>query len=762
MDVNRITLQGGRVLPEASEQAPMFDFGSALRVLKRRSGVIVFVTSLFLGLGFLAAALGVDRYTAGSTVLLEAPSLTPFGGDDLYKATKFDNVTIESQMQVIRSPLLLSQVVEDLNLSEREIFWEPRRGAVKQWILDRKDQVTSFAAETLGPELAGRLGLVPAEDPLSDAELFQAAVRKLRDDIAVTRNGVTSVLGVKATANSAELAADIANAVTQTYVVRRYDMRRASAEEASGWFEARMQELAQQAAQAEAELSAVGTSEPASGGPANTEEVRLQLRNAITGRLSAQSRFDQINLALRSKVPLEVLPQRLATDSFAPLYDAYTATNDVAERQALNAEAMGLMVDLRDDARAALDTAQAQEADARAALSAATGIEPDQSDGGEVSLLESEARIYRQMYETYTTTYLRTKELQTFPTVDASVIAMAEPPEGATGPGGMKLLLVSGLLGLTLGSGIAFAREARDPRLRTRSALSRSVGAPVLGLLPPPEKNVTPNLGPEVSVEAPQVGRVERAQGAVEGTDVLYLVPSHQMAVDALESEMSITLTNPLSIYADTIRRVRVAFDNYFAPNIGKRGSVIGFISEDHGTSRPTAAINYAEMVAVGGQRTLLIDFDWLEAYLSHSITPNAKFGVPDLMFTAGDNFSEELAFWVDERTGLHFVPNRAMSDTDTIGPAVFDSGRLIKLVHELSTKFDLIVIDFPALGSSVNAAALSPVVDGFVCTADWGKSDKKALAKAMATCGVPQEKVVGAIMSGVTEDEIARYEATG
>ena len=157
-------------------------------------------------------------------------------------------------------------------------------------------------------------------------------------------------------------------------------------------------------------------------------------------------------------------------------------------------------------------------------------------------------------------------------------------------------------------------------------------------------------------------------------------LPEHHLAVENLKSTMSMTLLAPLSDYSETVRRIRVAFDNYFAPKNAKRGAVIGFLSDGGTETRSTLAMNYAEMVAVGGQRTLMIDFDWLESFLSRTITPSAAFGLPDLMFS-GENFRPEQVFWLDERTGMFFLPNRSMDKRDTIDPAVFDTARLLKLI---------------------------------------------------------------------------------
>lgn len=785
MNIDRLTINDSAAAHQGYDRSSSFDFRTAFRVLKRRSRTVIAVTVACLGLGVGAALIADKSYESGTSVLLEAPALNPFGREQVYSGPKFDNVTIESQMQVIRSPLLLSQVVETLDLEDRPLFWAPEPGRFGT----RVEELKSNLAEALRPPASARRGapdgvlgtlsafglqmrsmlaerLEPADDAveLSDAERFRNAVEKLRDDVSVSRNGVTSVLAIKASANSPELAAEIANEVAQAYVMQRYDMRRASATTAAGWFETRMEELSQQAAAAEGELSAASGLGNADTGAARSAGTAAAMRDAISARLEAQARFDQTMLATRSNNPLGVLPASSASPAFAELSKAYSTTTDPDERADMNQQAKALLPGLLATAQTSLDEAIAAEKAARDQMDASAVARSEaQSDIGR---LESEARIYREMYETYTTTYLRTKEQQTFPVVDATVLGVAQPPEAASGRSGSQLLFISGLLGLTLGSGLAFLRESADATLRTRAALSRAVGGPVLGLLPPLDEPGTlgtaakPLTLPEISILRPRVDDLTAL--AAEGNAAnLVPLPKHRLELETIPGQMSMTLTHPLSRYSDTVRRIRVAFDNHFSPRHAKRGSVIGFLSDEGTSTRSTLAMNYAEMIAVGGKKTLLIDFDWLEAFLSRAITPQAGLGMTDLLYSMSPNFEPDDVYWVDERSGLNFLPNRALSRSEPVDPATFDTAMLTRLVAMLSQRFDQIVIDFPSLADTVDAAGLSSVVDGFVCAADWGLSNRKTLARHMATSGIPSDKVIGAVLAGVTEERLAQYEAT-
>ena len=755
MNIDQFNQMPGQWGPMA-DAPKMFDFSTVFKIFKRRSFLVFsFLIFCLLG-GFAVSQLKVDRYTAGSSVLLEAPALNPFGREQIFQGTKFDNVTIESQIQVLRSTLLLAQVVEDLDLDTSEDFWTPGRSEFAVKMYRARDSVLD--------NLSLNSGSSSNDEILSDAERFQAAVKKLREDVSISRNGITSVLNIKAIANTPALAADIANAVSMAFITRRYEMRQSTAEDAAGWFETRMNELATQLSEAEAELSARSTSGTGNGEASqfDTDAAAMNnLRAAISDRLAAQTKFDQIQVAARSQLALELLPAHLADGRLGELIQKFSETTDPSERLALSSEALPLVEILLRDAGDELTSEKDAEDAARAAMQGTSGSTATGSDATtDLRLLESDVRIYRQMFETYTAIYLRTKEQQTFPNVDASILAPAVMSENGDGLSSKKILAIALLLGLLLGGAAAMITESRDPRLRTRAGLAASVGAPVIGLLPTfaqakKEIRSAPNRLQSFAIEDFK-GRLN-VHG--DGETNIFTLPDQNLPVEKMQSTMSMTLVAPLSSYSETVRRIRVAFDNYFAPQTENACATIGFLSDGGAQTRSTLAMNYAEMVAMGGQRTLMVDFDWLEAYLSRTITPNSSFGIPDLMF-AGENLGPNVVFWLDERTGLYFLPNRSMDRRDTIDPSIFDTARLVKLIDAFKQSFDQIVVDFGSLSTTVDAAALAPVVDGYVCSAEWGLSDQVALAKTMGSCGVPPEKIVGAVMSGVSEKQLARYEA--
>jgi polysaccharide biosynthesis transport protein len=752
MQLGQVNLREEYPFKDVEPVVPLFDFRSVGRILRRRLPSIAALTLGCMVLAYGLTKLEHAQYSARSSLLLQVQNLQPFGRDGIFTETKFDNPMIESQLQVLHSPMLLSQVVQDLGLDKRTEFTDPPASPLAQRL-------------ELGiASLKGQLGIAPqAEEMPSEAARFQAAVDRLSDSVSVGRSGLTQVLNVTVTTTSPDLSAEIANAITQRFVLGRYSQRQDTAQAASTWFDQRIADLNRSAAAVEAQIASLGSETPATaadgvalaGGGSDATAALEALRRTISARIDLENSLAQVDTALAAPNPAGLLTAALAGDAGATLktdYDTAMAAGNAAAVQTANDSAVAVLENLRDTMAGTLTTARAEEAAARKVLTdqRAGGLGDGQGGAAQLSGLESEAKIYRDMHESYLQSYLQTAQQQSFPSADATVIGQAVAPDDPTGTGSLRILMLAGVLGATLGIGTAFLRENADPNLRTRAALAQAVGMPVLGLLPQ-QQPVRGAAGSGPRIEVPR--RVDKT-----GTNIVVL-PQNYLAADTVTSDLSTTLSAPRSAYAETIRRIRVAFDARMALSqpMGS-GRVLGFVSDSSYPGRSVAAMNYAQMLAVGGQRTLLVDLDWTHAYITNRIAPLATMGIPELM-TKSEVIAPEKLFWLDDRSGLYFLPNRALLSHQGLDPAVFDTVGLTEMIRGLAQRFDHIVIDFAGLGETVDAAALGDAMHGYVVCAQWGSTQVGRLERVLRSAGLARSKVIGSVMTGVDEDALSRYE---
>jgi succinoglycan biosynthesis transport protein ExoP len=755
------------------DSVPLVDFGFLFGVLRRRLGLIALVALVTILVAAVFHATQVDEFDAGASVMLEEPGVVPFGEHSVFAETnQASNPVFESQLQLIRSPYLLSQVVEKLALHERPEFLGTRDTTFVRTVKSYAGQAVDFVRSTgLLPE--GEAEAVPRVAP---EILFENAVAKLRDSVTATRSGLTLVMSVRVATGNAELSAEIANAVAETYVEDRQNSRTNGALKASDWFDGRIADLNERAVQAEAEIARfkaeaqiVNAGREGLVSEIQVAAVAAELNQAKQLRVEAKAAVDRLSaMKAQNVVPIPI-PDNLSNvtlrdlnaryaqiqidrESFALEYGAdHAATLD------LNSQLSTIETRIRNEidqliaaAQAEYDVADVNERETQAAydaiMTAANGFESSQV---KLRALESEAQVYRQLHDSYLESFLQTVQQQSFPMSDARVIAEATVPDVPSGTSLRWTLFAASVIGLAIGTGAAFAVESIDRRVRTRSKFAYAIGAPVLGILPPPG-HAESKGSTTVSVSRPRRPSVSTLDGKLT-------LPANHQSLTLIEGDLSQTIDRPLSTYSETIRRIKIAVDAL----AGGSNSVVGFISDAPTSRRSIVAMNYAEMLALGGARTILIDGDWHHMFLTKTVAPNAASGLADVLMPDG-TAAPETMFWYDERTGLSFLPNRSTAHRVSLDPGVFDIDRMRNFLRQLSSRFGNVVIDCSNLSDSADAAAYAEEVTGYVVVALWGETNSSVLSGEIERSGIPRHKIIGGVLDGTTFSRMKQYESVG
>jgi succinoglycan biosynthesis transport protein ExoP len=747
----------------------LFDFGAVFRLLRRRMWFIASVMLVCLAIAVFLSSLSPNTYVANTRILLDEQNVNPFGNDEIFSDMRLTSPVVESQMQVIRSPYLLSLVADKLDLANNDEFLTAPNTPMADRLNSLRDALSFGEDET---------PVVPNE-----AERFRAAIDLLRDNLVVSRNAQTLVIKLQVTSTSPEIAAQIANAVAETYIGNRLGVRQDSAEQAAEWFDDRIGELNVRALETEqqmARLSSGGVEAlDASQSAATLQDARGALQTSMAERARTQTLVTRLQTIVDSGRGLRGVPSSLATESEQALLDEIvnlegdlaqvrqdnpddTAEIERFQSQVQSLETIGasLLVTLLSDA---IESAE-RASDAENAATRAFEAIRDESGGSvtnaievELRTLEGEARIYRELHDTYLESYLRTIQQQSFPSTEATIIEVALPPQFPRGPGLRQLGLLAVLIGLTLGAGGAFALEAADGRVRTVAQLTRASGAPFIGVLPSGAEDQVPKGADGKALKLPLIAPSSRTRDVHR--EVISL-PENRISLIKNVPQLYSAINNPLSTFSETIRRVNIEVDNVsnLLGQDAPKTRIVGFVSDTQSQGRSVSAANYAEMLAVGGRPTLLIDLDWTGMFLSEKITPAARFGLAELA-SMDHAVQSEQAFWYDERTSLYFLPNRSFAQDAVFDPLVFDSNRLKALIHALSPQFDSIVLDLSPLSISSDAAAMAEIVSAFVAVADWGQTKSSSLSSELRRASIYPPKLIGTLLHGVSSEQLRKYE---
>src|SRR5262249_19317753 len=191
-----------------------FDLRQYLNFVWRQWKFIGAVTVLALVIAVIYLARATPLYSATTQVLLD-PRREKAASDNILSDIQLDQDTIESQLAIIRSPLLLQRVVI-------------------------KEGLPKFELQT------GSQGAAGEDAKTTEAELIQNAIGRLSGALGVKRSGQAYVLDISITWPRPTVAGQLANAVADAYLVDQLDARFDAAKRASGWLSDRLVELRQQ------------------------------------------------------------------------------------------------------------------------------------------------------------------------------------------------------------------------------------------------------------------------------------------------------------------------------------------------------------------------------------------------------------------------------------------------------------------------------------------------------------------------------------
>lgn len=294
----------------------------------------------------------------------------------------------------------------------------------------------------------------------------------------------------------------------------------------------------------------------------------------------------------------------------------------------------------------------------------------------------------------------------------AQVVRQPQVPLRPAHPRPALTLVLGSLFGLLLGLGAATVRSRTDARVHTPGELEAQ-GFAVLGVIPELGKTAA---GAPVSVEG------------------------HEVAPSL------VALTQPFSPPAESFRHLHAALHGGAAPQ------VLLVTGPEVGCGKSLVAANLAATAAQAGQRVLLIDADLRRPSVHTCLGLGAA---PAL----GEGLAaENLIYWSTVVPGLFALTVKApaTAPVDLWGPE-----QAARLLRDVRTAFDLVVVDAPPVLVAADATVLAPHADAAVLVAAAGRTDAHALeqvARELAAAGLPQ---IGAVLNRFAPEKSLSFRAT-
>lgn len=708
----------------------VLSFDRVTDVLRRQWPLITAAVGASLALVIVYLVLAKPMYTANARIMMDTRQTQVLDKDSGTNSALIDTGYVDSQVEVINSDDLILSIVRRLRLTEDPEFNGSNPGLL---------------AVVTGKIMS----VFESGEPPTQERIEHAVVESIQKSLRVERVLTTYVLSLNYRAHSPDKAVKIVNAIADAYIVGALEAKYQSTKRATEWLQQRSVELSEQATASDravqtfkAEHNIVGTSRGLMS-EQQLSDLNTQLVQARAATAEAKARLDRIEAisdqdlaqptvtdALNNSVITRLRAQYLDLQAqYADWSRRYGKTHLAAVNLANKMEELRKNIAdelhrIGDAYRSDYEIAKSREASLDKNVKELVA-QAGHTGQAEVKLrdLESAADTYRNLYNNFLEKLQSATQNQSFPLSEARLISTATKPDRKSSPRTV-LALVGGLVGgLCLGFGAAFARELLNDVLRTPGEVEDELGVKCLGVLP--------DIRPPTKTRA--------------------LLSASAKADEAGLSRY--VVDHPFSRFAETLRNIKVSID---VARMTREIKVIGIVSSLPKEGKTTVAANFAQLIAMTGHRTILIDGDLHTRSLTRELAPNANSGLIEaLSDPTGFSYHVQRS----KETGLDFLPSivasRMVNSADVIA-----SRPMADLLAMLREHYEYIIIDLAPVMPVADSKAFSVLIDAMVYVIEWGATTRAALQESISGSEILQKKLLGAVLNRANPKMLGRIEA--
>jgi capsular exopolysaccharide synthesis family protein len=289
------------------------------------------------------------------------------------------------------------------------------------------------------------------------------------------------------------------------------------------------------------------------------------------------------------------------------------------------------------------------------------------------------------------------------------IVHLAPMPTQPTSRGPGRKLVVGAVLGVIFGCVGAFARETLNTSIRRRDELEETLRLPTLAFVP------------QLARPSRVMNRLRRrsnGDGAIHATGDLLPLPG---------------------CGAEAYRMLRSGLV-YGTPQYKLRR--IAVTSAVAGEGKTTTAANLAITYAQYGAGVLLVDCDLRKPRLHEIFSAPRAPGLTDVLSGTAD-VGDALRSTPISRLSLLTAGSVPCGTGGTV-----DELRLAPLLDELSSSFELIILDTPSVLEAADAALLGRMVDGCALVVRAGETDRALVLQAQLQLELVGARVIGAVLN--------------
>jgi succinoglycan biosynthesis transport protein ExoP len=561
--------------------------------------------------------------------------------------------------------------------------------------------------------------------------------------LKVTRPPNTYLLLIGYRSTDPHLAADVANAIANSYLQHTYDIRARSSAHLASYMEkeleglkAAMEASTQRLLQFERELNVINPEEKTNILASRLLQLNTEYTNAQADRVRKEAAFNSVGggsfAAAQVSTQGEGLKKLLERrnelqEKFAEAQGHYGANHPEYKKAAGQVAEVARQIELTRVNIAQRVESEYREAGnrermlARAVAECKAQFEQLNARSFEYQSFKREAEGDKKVYDELVR---KIKEAGINASFQNSAIRIADAARPGRKPVFPRLglnLLVALLLSTVLGAGAAMVSDSLDKTVRDPELAARLLNAEVIGSLPL-VKNWRVRLDPVAA--HPNGG-------------------GNHLALMRAEEDPAATP------YREAVRALR---NSILLADFDRRVHSLLITSASPGEGKSTIAAHLALTHAAQGQKTLLIDGDLRRPGV------HKRFRIPG---TVG--LSSVLLSGMPWRDAVLTPAGMTHLDILPAGPSSHRAAGMIgqglaQLLDEAAAEYDLIVLDAAPLLGFADPLAMAAVVDGVVVVTRAGRTTRKAVACVLAALTRLRANTLGIVLNEVRQDTSESY----
>ncbi len=597
----------------------------------------------------------------------------------------------------------------------------------------------------------------PANTPVPDPkgkDGVAAQARRMRGMLQVHQIQGTSLVELACVGNSPKEAADVANAVAQSYIDWKLEAKFRLLGQATRFLATQIEEAKRNLATKEQRLLAFGrkkdilSADPQSNSAlSRLDAMNRDLAAATADRMAKEAKDYELrtgnaetladNLSNGLVVQLRTEQAKLEREYaeklnlFKPDWPAMQQLKAQIDRgrQNLDAVTQETVRKARDAARADYLAALRREENLRDALQSQRAEAIAQNaDAMDYNNLRVETETQRALLDNLLKRDAETQvaaRLQGERVSNIRIVESALPPNQRWGPSYRRYGVLGLVCGLMVGLAAAFGLDALDRSLRDPEQASAYLRLPVLGVIPAtPRAKGTPALG--IAGSSAPAGPSAAKPSSKPETPAIELLP-HELVRSTVSEAYRAFRTSLLLSSAELLRSFVVTSA---VPLEGKT----------------TTATNLAVVLAQLGKSVLLVDADLHRSRL-HEI-----FNVSNV-----EGLVSILAGRVDARHAIQKTAIPGLSLLPAGPPSPNPSGLLAsdtmrRFLDGAVERFDYVVLDAPPVLAVADAIVLGYLSNGVILTVRGGGTPREQVLRALTELRRSNVRVLGVVINALEE----------